>query len=100
MANKNPKPEKDNRKRRFKDEQTDKRIHEHLVNEGDSISEKDIENVRTDEGITVANEKEEPIPLPEPADVDKGESIEVEKEKVIKSNSDPGIETPWNILDA
>ncbi|MEO6546666.1 MAG: hypothetical protein ABIN94_01655 [Ferruginibacter sp.] len=84
-------PEKENKK--FNDDLTDKRVHEHLVNENDIISDEDIENVKTDvvdiENITSTK-------LPEEKSSENEESDAAEK----KDEDDHGdrIETPWNIL--
>lgn len=43
------------KEKRFTDEQTDKRIYEHLTNEHDKISEEDISNVKTDDSILTKN---------------------------------------------
>ena len=76
--------EKDNL--RFKDHRTKQRIHEHLRNQHDHISEEDIRNVKTDfvaDDSVPSNETTQPaLPL---ADAD-------------KATQDPGIETTWNIL--
>jgi len=83
----------DNEKsRRYTDDQTDKRNHEHLSNEQDSISEADIRNVKTDESITVSK------------DGANGQKKNKKKtaathRNTVNNNSSPSIETPWNILD-
>ena len=46
MAEKKSKPQA--RSKGFTDDQKEKRIHEHLTNESDIITEQDIRNVRTD----------------------------------------------------
>ncbi len=80
----------------YKDERTEERIQEHLTNEHDVITEEDIANAPT--GIVENKELHERDPLPE----DKKEELEEEakmlKEKKIKDNEDPAIETPWNVL--
>ncbi|MEO5893493.1 MAG: hypothetical protein ABIQ31_24785 [Ferruginibacter sp.] len=86
--------EQENKK--FNDDQTDKRIHEHLANENDSISEEDINNVKTDvadkENIvstSVAKEKSSEKDANDESD---------EEGKKDKGEQENRIETPWNIL--
>ena len=79
----------------FTDEQTVRRIHEHLMNEHDRISEADIKNVKTDYRDTKENGNEN-ISLPETDEVMTDETKD--DNTTIKDNSDPDIETPWNIL--
>ena len=77
----------------FKDEQTQQRIHEHLRNETDLISEEDIANVKSSFGgekdLDSSNE-EEAI-----TEKEKGEQNEDEKKEEGEVSR---IETPWNIL--
>ncbi|MEJ7587792.1 MAG: hypothetical protein WKI04_09565 [Ferruginibacter sp.] len=77
----------------FNDDETEKRIHEHLSNEKDVISDKDIENVNTEIGTEGAIEQaieEEDLPEREknkkPGNSNNGDDEE------------PRIETAWNIL--
>jgi len=74
-------------KKPFKDVRTKRRIHEHLSNKNDRISEEDISNVKTDfveEDKTGSND-----------DSAKGKLTGVEEKD---TSQDPDIETPWNIL--
>ncbi len=83
----------------YVDERTQKKIHEHLTNENDVITEQDIANITT--GVTKDNDIEELAELQEQGEGDKTQMTEEEKEaedKTIKDNEDPEIETPWNIL--
>ena len=83
----------------YVDERTQKKIHEHLNNEDDIITEQDIANVTT--GIVMENES---INL----DVAENDIAEIEEikensdkdleDKKIKNNEDADIDTPWNIL--
>lgn len=73
---------------RINDEQTNKRIHEHLANEDDVITPEDISNAITE--IEPVSEEEEKA--------HETEDEKEEKEKHIKDNTDPEIDTPWNIL--
>ncbi len=73
------------------DEGTDKRIHEHLSDEDDQISEDDIRNVRTDiEDVDVPEEETE---LPIADDTDNTDELET------KDNLDPDVDTSsWEVL--
>jgi len=82
-------------KKPFIDEHTDKRIHEHLSNEKDSISEEDIRNVKT--GVD-AEPEEDITTTGKPEIVNEG--TEKPGEEIIKDNSDPEIDTSWNILES
>lgn len=84
---------------KFSDEKTSQKIHQHLSDKNDVISEQDIENVRTD-----FNEES-------PAGAEQASSEETENEKnetgdkkETGENKDkqenPPLITPWNILDA
>ncbi len=79
------------KKKKFTDVQTDKRNYEHLTDENDVISEEDINNIKTDESITIANDTESAIPEELPQ--------ENEKDKKEDGNNDPGIQTSWNIIE-
>jgi len=71
----------------IKDEQTDKRMHEHLSNENDEITEDDIRNIITDMPVTQAEE------------VAKEEELEANEDDVVKDDTDPQIENDsWNVL--
>lgn len=94
-----------NKDRRFIDEQTNKRIHEHLTNESDRVSEEDIRNVKTDFSYNSPDNGR-------PTDTERSrigkEKGKKGKKKIdenadtdqIKDNSDPEIETSWNILES
>ncbi|MBC7888121.1 MAG: hypothetical protein H7Z13_09530 [Ferruginibacter sp.] len=82
----------------FSDEKTDMKIHRHISDQNDQITDQDIENVRTDIGVEsteslVQNDlKEEPVDEKNDAG-DTGE----EKDKAGEQDANPII-TPWNIL--
>ena len=76
----------DESQKRFTDEQTDKRIHQHLTNENDQITEEDISNIKTD------------VVLPEEENHEESEEEKMEKKHKIKDNEDSDIDTSWNIL--
>ena len=71
----------------FKDVRTKRRIHEHLSNKNDRISEEDISNVKTD-FVEEDNITSNDIPVKE-------KLTDVEEKD---TSQDPDIETPWNIL--
>ncbi len=78
------------------DERTQKKIHEHLNNEDDIITEQDIANVATgvvmgNENIVLNNAEIEIENIDEESDKDL-------EEKKIKDNEDTDIDTSWNIL--
>lgn len=81
--------------RRYVDTQTDKRMHEHMSNEDDEITEQDISNIKTDFDFD-----NPPVSVEEPGD----ESGESDDEKVldkkVEDNDDSSIDTSWNVLDA
>ena len=84
----------------YKDEVTQKKIHDHLNNENDIITEQDIANINT--GITQENHSElivltdlQEVPKKDSAEIDVEEDIE---EKVVKDNRDADVNTSWNIL--
>ena len=83
----NNKPAADETK--FSDKQTDKRIHEVLMNEEDHITEQDISNIRTDVDNNTGD-----TPTTE-------EQLGKEKEPgKLKGDTDPEIDNDsWNILD-
>ncbi|MEO6489222.1 MAG: hypothetical protein ABIO04_04705 [Ferruginibacter sp.] len=74
--------------RRFTDEQTDKRNHEHLTNEHDEISEDDINNIRTDESLTKDTAEDHTDDSKDVLDNDS------------ENDTDAGMETPWDILES
>ena len=72
------------------DKDTDRRIHEHLSNQNDQISEDDIRNVRTsmEEGIGPVVPPETPI-IPDP------------KNTELKDDRDPDVDTAsWGVLES
>lgn len=72
------------------DEQTDRRIHEHLSNKNDVISEDDIRNIKTN-----IEENKEPHQDPE------NPIIENPEEKNLKDDRDPDVDTAsWGILES
>jgi len=71
---------------KFVDEQTKKKIHEHLSNEHDVISEEDIKKIRTDIGSANPPAKET------------AKQVTNDGEKA-RHHKDPGIESAWNILE-
>jgi hypothetical protein len=95
--NENPTPE-DNMSSHYEDTGTQNRIHEHLNNKEDIITEQDIANIRTD--ITnpsdVKGSISEMLPMDEE---DKAAADDlINKERII-DNDDPVIKTTWNILE-
>jgi hypothetical protein len=80
----------------YKDERTEERIQEHLTNENDVITEEDIANAPT--GIVENKELHDRDPLPEEKKEELEEEERLMKEKKIKDNEDPAIETTWNVL--
>ena len=82
-------------KKTFFDEQTDKRNHEHLLNEKDEITEEDIRHIITD----VVAENNETNPDPDRFDVDDkliGDDLEIRK---VNDGSAPEIDTELNSRD-
>lgn len=89
------KPDHDDNPKRFIDEQTDKRIQEHLTNEDDEISEEDISNIRTD----VENHGNDFVDSKNPGTFETEIPDEsLDPEHIVKDNTDPEIQTSWNIL--
>ncbi len=84
-------------KRSPRDEQTAKKVHEHLVNVEDKITDEDIRNVKTDFADENVNEITEVPGEKETEALAKNE--ENPDDKGIKDNTDPGIESAWNILE-
>lgn len=71
----------------IKDEQTDKRIHEHLSNEEDEITEDDIRNIVTE------------MPVSREEELAKEDELQADEDDVIKDDEDPRIENDsWNVL--
>ncbi len=86
-------------KKSQRDERTAKKIHEHLVNEEDKISEEDISNIKTDfTGTADITGNETSNPGTESKE-EKEEEEMMEDEK-IRDNTDPGVESAWNILES
>ncbi len=81
----------------YKDERTEKKIHEHLSNENDIITEEDIANA------PVGPVNKEEVNQAEESGQEK-ETIKEDKDKkeedTLKDNTDPGIETSWNVLES
>lgn len=85
----------DEQNQRFTDQHTDDRIHQHLNNKNDEISEEDIRNVRTDIGQQGEPAKGDP---PEPPQLPKAPDKSETPTEPVKDNSDPDVKTSWNIL--
>lgn len=83
----------DKEKEPCKDEKTQKRIHEHLRNEADIISEEDIANVRScfgaEKDLGASNKAEA---------VSEKEKDEKNNDKKQVEGEEHAIQTPWNIL--
>lgn len=82
----------------YKDEVTQKKIHEHLNNEDDIITEQDIANINT--GIIQENHSELIVltDLQEmPVNNSSKDEEEIE-EKIVKDNRESDVDTSWNIL--
>lgn len=84
----------ENKRKQYEDLKTHDRIHEHLSNKSDVISEEDIENAKT-----VSFDEELPVPNSSPANTETqpGEANEAEEKE---GEADTGMVTPWNILGA
>lgn len=84
---------------RFKDKVTDKKIHDHLSNESDEITEKDIDNIVTGDCLLPENVEScgdaasEVITMP--ADAPMEETPDEQSDE----NPNHG-NTPWNVVDA
>lgn len=80
------------------DEKTEKKIEKHLTDETDEITEQDI----ADAPAGPVNKKGETIPVDIPGS--KKEELKEEEDKKeedkVKENTDPGIETAWNVLES
>ena len=87
----------------FQDEATNKKIHQHLSDKTDVISEQDIENVRTDfpkaatEEIPSAVGNTETLPGASEGVEDNDEPAKNEETEENKEDDHPII-TPWNVL--
>lgn len=81
--------------RRYVDTQTDKRMHEHMSNQNDEITEQDISNIKTDFDF-------DNPPLSVETSGDERQESDNEKvlEKKVEDNDDSSIDTSWNVLDA
>lgn len=94
--NSSPSPDHKDTRSLYIDERTQKKIHEHLNNEDDIITEQDIANVTT--GVVMENES---INLDVAEDnieeIEENRDKDIEDKK-IKSNEEADIDTPWNIL--
>ena len=76
--------------KKFKDERTDKRVHEILSNENTTVSEQDISNIITDSAITEHDSAKDT----ENKDQKKA------ADRKIRNDDDPEIDNDsWNILD-
>jgi len=75
----------------FTDQHTDARIHQLLSDPKDEVTEDDIRNVRTDIGTKSATPPASSTPLPD----NTGKAAENLEPK---DPNDPGVETPWNII--
>ena len=78
----------------YKDERTEKKIHDHLNNEEDIITEQDIANAPTG----IVNKNVQPVEVSEAKTEELMEEEKVQEETKLKDNDDPDIETPWNVL--
>lgn len=82
----------------YKDERTEKKIHEHLNNEKDIITEEDIANAPAgpvkNEGVAM------PAVVPKEKKEAPGETGNTKEEDKVKDNTDPGVETAWNVLES
>ena len=97
-------PANSDKPRRFMDEKTNKRIHEHLTNENDHVTEQDIRNVKI--GIDDSIDENTPETPGEVSENSKGSGKSPEEEKKspeeekLKDNSDPEIESSWEVLES
>jgi polyhydroxyalkanoate synthesis regulator phasin len=71
------------------DAQTQKRIHEHLADKKDIITEDDIKNAKAD----ITEMEQQPTAVQKKNDEDP-------EDKKVKDNTNPGIQTTWNILES
>jgi hypothetical protein len=86
----------DNQEKKFSDPVTDKRVQEILENESDHVTEEDIKNIRTDVDNTSAVVTED-MRSAEEIKEDKDEEKRLDND-IIKDDSDPEVDTSWNIL--
>lgn len=82
----------------YKDERTEKKIHEHLNNEKDIITEQDIANAPA--GLVNKTGEKLPEDVPVAGKETSGETGDKKEEDKVKDNTDPGIETSWNVLES
>jgi hypothetical protein len=82
-----------------RNEVTKKKIHKHLVDINDVITEKDIENVSTagSAGYDKLNNEEKKVVKKEVKKVT-GSVNQKNKKNKADGNNEPGIETSWNVL--
>jgi hypothetical protein len=91
-VNKKKSQKHEDAKKAFFDEETDKRNHEHLLNEKDEITEEDIRHVRTD----ISGQGNETDFNPDRFDLDDkliGDDLELRK---ASEDSDPEIDSSLN----
>ena len=84
----------------FSDEKTSLKIHQHLSDKNDEISEQDLQNIRTD--FNDDNPPgEEQNASSEETENEKNETDDKEETGENKdTRENPPLITPWNILDA
>lgn len=80
--------------KRFKDEQTDKRVHEILKDEHTEVTEQDIRNIRTDVDVKQTEDASDETA----AHLPHGKAEDFPDEKKVEDDSDPSIDTSWNVL--
>ncbi len=73
------------------DKATNKRIHEHIAHENDTITDNDIKNAKTD--ITNLAEKDND-------DETKDKESKNDQSNNLKDNTNPTIQSVWNILES
>jgi hypothetical protein len=98
MANKKATRSPRKMKNEVADERTAKKIHEHLINEEDKISDEDISLIKTDftDNPEIVIEDSSKPANGSQAEKTAEETPENEKSK---DNTDPGVESAWNILE-
>ena len=80
--------EEENKK--FKDERTDKKVHEILSNENATVSEQDISNIITDSAIIEHNSAKD----------HENRAQKMTNDKKLRDDEDPEIDNDsWNILE-
>lgn len=84
---------------KFSDENTDLKIHQHLSDKNDQITEQDIENVKTDFEESPGENLSQTTPAAITGNDkdEKGADSDVEEEREAENDAHP-IVTPWNIL--